>query len=66
MEHVRGVQLRPQDPVKSMKKVLAHIDTKAEELDVCAVGFRAWEPVFISMSLVSCVISSWRVLDVGS
>jgi len=34
MEHVRGVQVRRRDPVKSMKKVLAQIDTKAAALDV--------------------------------
>ena len=37
MEHVRGVQVRRRDPVKSMKNVLAQIDTMAAELDVCAV-----------------------------
>ena len=37
MEHVRGVQVRPQDPVKSMQNALAQIDTKAVELDVGAV-----------------------------
>ena len=37
MEHVRYVQVRHRDLVKSMKKVLAQIDTKAAELDVRAV-----------------------------
>jgi len=58
MEHVRGVQVRRRDPVKSMHTLLAQIDTKAVELDVGAVGLRAWEAVFISISFVSCVISS--------
>jgi len=66
MEHVRGVQVRRRDPVKSMKNVLAQIDTKAAELDVCGILLREWEQVFISISLVSCVISSSIVLDVGS
>jgi len=37
MEHVRGVQVRRRDPVKSMKNILAQIDTKAAELEVGAV-----------------------------
>jgi len=37
MEHVRGVQVRRRDPLKSMKNVLAQIDSKAAELDVGAV-----------------------------
>jgi len=37
MEHVRDVQARRRDPVKSMKNVLAHNDTKAAELDMSAV-----------------------------
>jgi len=37
MEHVRGVQVRRRDPVKSMKDVLAQIDTQAAELEVGAV-----------------------------
>jgi len=37
MEHVGGVQVRRRDPVKSMKNILAQIDTKAAKLDVGAV-----------------------------
>ena len=37
MEHVLSVQARRREPVKSMKNVLAQIDTKATELDVGAV-----------------------------
>jgi len=66
MEHVRREHVRRRDTVKSMKIVLAHIDTKATELDVGAVRLRAWEPVFISILFVSCVISNSIVLDLGS
>jgi len=34
MEHVRCVHVRRRAQVKSMKKVVAKIDTKAAELDV--------------------------------
>ena len=37
MEHVRGLQVRRRDPVKSMKNILAQIVAKAAELDVGAV-----------------------------
>ena len=37
MEHIRGVQVRCRDPVKSMKNILAQIDTKTTELDIGAV-----------------------------
>jgi len=37
MEHVRGVQVRRRDPVKSMTHVLAQIDTRAAELDMGTV-----------------------------
>jgi len=37
MEHVRGLQVRRREPVKSMKSVLAQSDTKAAELDVGGV-----------------------------
>jgi len=49
-----------------MKNLVAQIDTKATELDVSAVCLRAWEPVFISISFTSCLISASIVLDVGS
>ena len=66
MEHVLYVQVRHSDPVKTMKNLLAQIDTKAAELHVGAVGFRTCEPVGILLLFVSCVISSSIVLDVGS
>jgi len=66
MEHVRSVQVRRRDPLKSMKHVLAQIDTKPAELDVGVAWLRACELVFIFISFVSCVISSSIVLDVGS
>jgi len=46
MDHVLGVQVGRRDPVKSMKYVLAQIDTTGVELDLGAVSLRAWKPVF--------------------
>jgi len=46
MEYFRGVQVMRRDPVKSMKNVLAQIDTKAAKLDVGAVSLRAWDTGF--------------------
>jgi len=37
MEHAQGVHFRRRDPVKSMKTVLAQIDTKGADLDVGAI-----------------------------
>jgi len=37
MEQVQGVQVRRREAVKSMKNILAQIDSKAAELDLGAI-----------------------------